>query len=67
MRPQRHITGASSAGARHGWLGDLVRPGGAVGFPCRGVVLGDPGVLGGPGVFVGDGVTGVLDAGAVGL
>ncbi|MFB6721004.1 hypothetical protein ACFCV3_12620 [Kribbella sp. NPDC056345] len=49
-----------------------------MGFPCRGVVVGDPGVLGGPGVVDGpavvvvgvalaDGVTtGPLDTGAVG-
>jgi hypothetical protein len=42
--------------------GDLVRPGGAVGFPCPGVLVGEPGVtvgvtpLVGCGVVVADGV-----------
>ena len=58
---------ARRAGARsaHGLCGDLVRPGGAVGFPCPGVLPGVLGVtlvvgccvVGAKGVVLGSGVT----------
>ena len=55
MGPQWNL--ASSAGAGHGLFGVLVCPGGAVGFPCPGVLAG------GPGVIVGVVVVGVLPVG----
>ena len=73
MGPQWNL--ASSACAGHGLFGVLVRPGGAVGFPCPGVLVGGPGVIVGVVVVVVGlvvvGVTGgvegvVLDTGVVG-
>lgn len=69
MGPQWNL--ASSAGAGHGLLGVLVCPGGAVGFPCPGVLVGGPGVIVGVvvvGVMVGvnEVVVGALDTGVLG-
>jgi hypothetical protein len=66
MGPQRDRTGPPGDSARHGF-GDLVRPGGAVGFPCVGVAFGGPGVTVGVGLLVGDDVVGgVVEDGVVG-
>ena len=57
MGPQRDLTGPpGGCSAAHGLDGDLVRPGGAVGFPCPGVLFGGPGVMVGVTLLVGCGV-----------
>jgi hypothetical protein len=62
--PQRDLTGPPGWGsAAHGLGGVLVRPGGAVGFPCPGVAVGGPGVVGVT-LLVGCGV--VVAVGSVG-
>lgn len=67
MRPERDLPGPpGGSSAAHGLDGDLVRPGGAVGFPCPGVLVGGPGVMVGVTLLVGCGVV-VADGVEVGL
>jgi len=64
--PERDLTGPPGGGSTaHGLDGDLVRPGGAVGFPCPGVLAGVVGVTLVVGVVVAEGV--VVGCGVLGL